>query len=158
MIDAVLSVPGTTFTDKSQLDLDVMGTTNYFNTFIEVAEDCPVDKAEVPPERSRKTKVRMQYELISENPYEYTSDDLIFHIYAKRHNISDSQREVEREAYFSKGRACLRSSSIGKRYGWGIHYDEDGKMALYGVESEKYDELAKDKNLDHLKAMRSSRS
>lgn len=135
-----------------------MGSTNYFNTFIEVAEDCPVDEAEVPPERSRKTKVRMQYELISENPYEFTSDDLLFHIYAQRHEIPESKREEEREAYFSKGRACLRSSSLGKRYGWGIHYDENGKMAIYGLGSEKYDELAQDESLDHLKAMRSSRT
>lgn len=135
-----------------------MSTTNYFNTFIEVAGDCPVDKAEVPPERSRKTKVRMQYELISENPYEFTSDDLLFHIYAQRHEIPESQREKERAAYFSKGRACLRSSSLGKRYGWGIHYDEDGKMAIYGIGSDNYDELVRDESLDHLKAMRSSRS
>jgi|SRR5699024_581380 len=132
-----------------------MSTTNYVNTFVEVAEDCPVNKAESPPERSRKTKVRMQYELISENPYTYTSDDLLFHIYAKRHDIPESKKEEEREAYFSKGRACLRSSSLGKRYGWGIHYDENGKMALYGVESVKYTQFARDENLDHLKALRS---
>lgn len=135
-----------------------MGTTNYFNTFIEVAGDCPVDEAEVPPERSRKTKVRMQYELISDNPYQYTSDDLLFYIYAERNNIPNSKREEEQESYFSKGRACLRSSSLGKRYGWGIHYDENGKIAIYGVGSDRYDELVKDENLDHLKAMRSSRN
>lgn len=134
-----------------------MSTTNYYNTFIEVAEDCPVDEAEVPPERSRKTKVRMQHELISENPYQYTSDDLIFDIYAKRHGILDSKRAEERETYFSKGRACLRSSSLCKRYGWGIHYNQDGKIAIYGVESKGYQKLANDETLDHLKAMRSSR-
>jgi hypothetical protein len=29
-------------------------TTNYFNTFIEVAEDCPVIVAEVPPQKEEK--------------------------------------------------------------------------------------------------------
>ncbi|MBN2731469.1 MAG: hypothetical protein JXR26_03465 [Balneolaceae bacterium] len=135
-----------------------MSTTNYFNTFIEVAEDCPVNEAEAPPERSRKTNVRMQYELISENPYKYTSDDLIFDIYTKRHDIPDAKREKERETYFSKGRACLRSSSLGKRYGWGIHYNQEGKIALYGVGSEEYKKLAQDETLDHLKAMRSRRA
>lgn len=134
-----------------------MKTTNYYNTFIEVAEDCPVEAAEVPPERSRKSKVRMQYEMISDHPYKFTSDDVVFDIYATRHDIPDSRREQEREEYFSKGRACLRSSSLGKRYGWGIHYDEDGKMAIYGVESDKYNELIQDETLDHLKAMRSRR-
>lgn len=135
-----------------------MSSTNYFNTFIEVADDCPVDAAEVPPERNRKTKVRMQYDLLTDNPYQFTSDDLIFHIHAERNGIPDSNREKARETYFSKGRPCLRSSSLGKRYGWGIHFDENGKIAICRVESDRYDELAKNEHITHLKAMRSSRS
>ncbi|HLR26291.1 MAG TPA: DUF6157 family protein [Fodinibius sp.] len=135
-----------------------MKTTNYFNTFLEVADDCPVDKAEMPPERGRKTIVRMQYEMISENPYKYTSDDVIFNVFTKKHSIPEEDKAEEREKFFSKGRACLRSSALGKRYGWGIHYDEEGKMALYGVESDKYKKLANDESLDHQKAMRSRRS
>src|SRR5699024_838505 len=134
-----------------------MTTTNYFNTFLEVAEDCPVDEAEIPPERGRKTIVRMQYEMISENPYEYTSDDVIFNVFAMKHDVPKNNRDEEREQFFSKGRACLRSSSLGKRYGWGIHYDEDGKMALFEVESSKYQELANNENLNHLKAMQSGK-
>ena len=32
-------------------------TTNYFDTFIEVAEDCPAQKAEVPPENTKRKTV-----------------------------------------------------------------------------------------------------
>jgi len=44
-----------------------------------------------------------------------------------------------------------------KRYGWGVHSDSNGRIALYAVESDEYAKLSKDKNLKHLKAMRSKR-
>lgn len=134
-----------------------MKTTNYYNTFIEVAEDCPVEAAEIPPERKRITSVRTQYEMITKHPYEFTSDDVLFSIFAEKNGVSQNRIAVERKKYFSKGRACLRSSALGKRYGWGIHFDENGKMELYGVDSEEYKKLVGNSNIDHLKAMRSSR-
>lgn len=134
-----------------------MKTTNYYNTFIEVADDCPVTEAEAPPERKRKTKVRMQYKMLANHPYEFTSDDVIFNIYAERNGITRQEKAGEREKFFSKSRACLRSSSLGKRYGWGIHYDDEGKMALYGLDSDEYNKLSNDPDINHLKAMRSSR-
>src|SRR5690625_4730220 len=134
-----------------------MKSTNYCNTFIEVAEDCPVDEAEAPPERSRKTNVRMQYEMVVDHPYEYTSDDVIFNVFAEKNNIADKDKTEEWNKYFSKGRACLRSSSLGKRYGWGTHHNSDGKIAIYAVESDKYSKLVNDESLEHLKAMRSSK-
>lgn len=134
-----------------------MHTTNYYNTFIEVAEDCPVAEAEVPPLRTKKSAVRIQYEMISGHPYEFTSDDVIFHVHAEKNKIPEEQRPDAREKFFSKGRACLRSSSLGKRYGWGVHHDGDGRVAIYPVESEEYVKFAGDENLAHIRAMRSSR-
>src|SRR3954468_18062482 len=47
-------------------------TTNYFDTFIEVADDCPVGAAEVPPDKtSGKTVAQLHYELIAAHPYEF---------------------------------------------------------------------------------------
>lgn len=134
-----------------------MKTTNYFNTFIEVANDCPVTNAETPPERNQKTKARMEYEMIFHHPYEFTCDDVIFDVYAEKNGIAQQDKAEEREKYFSKGRACLRASSLGKRYGWGIHSNEEGKVAIYGIGSDKYNALTNDSSLDHVKAMRSSR-
>lgn len=134
-----------------------MKTTNYYNTFIEIAEDCKAEVAEEPPQRKRKTAVRIQYEMIINNPYKYTSDDVIFSVYANKQDLTEKQRPAERERFFSKGRACLRSSALGKRYGWGIHFDAEGKVALYAMQSDEYDQFANDENLEHLKAMRSSR-
>jgi len=135
-----------------------MKTTNYFNTFIEVAEDCPVKKAEMPPEKEEKTVANLQFEMIYDHPYKYTSDDVIFHVYATKNKITGKQQlAAERERFFSKGQACLRSSPLTKRYGWGVHSNEEGKVAIYAVESAEYKKLSKHKTLKQVKAMRSKR-
>ena len=40
-------------------------TTNYFDTFIEVAEDTKVDYGTKPPAKDKKTVAEMQYDLIA---------------------------------------------------------------------------------------------
>lgn len=55
------------------------------------------------------------------------------------------------------GCACLRASDLGKKYGWGIHYNEDGRVAVYGRETDAYQAFADAGELKVLKAMRSSR-
>lgn len=135
-----------------------MHTTNYFNTFIAVAEDCPVTTAAIPPDKGgTKTVAGWQFDIIYNNPYQFTSDDVLFKIHALRNNIAAKDMAKERENFFSKGQACLRSSPLGKRYGWGIHCNEEGKVALYAMESEEYKKLVKDKKLAQKKAMRSKR-
>jgi hypothetical protein len=39
---------------------------------------------------------------------------------------------------FQKGHPCMRASALTKRYGWGSHYDQQGKIALYSMESDEY--------------------
>lgn len=134
-------------------------TTNYQNTFIEVAEDCPVTTAEVPPQKGEeKTAAVIQFEMIYDKPYTYTSDDVIFQVFAHKNNIKGkSQLTSEREKFYSKGQPCLRSSPLTKRYGWGVHSDAEGKVALYAVNSSEYKKFVKDKSLQQVKAMRSKR-
>jgi len=134
-----------------------MKTTNYYNTFIEVADDCPVKNAEVPPLRGEKTIANIAYELLISNPYEFTSDDVLFHVYAAKHKLRTNEFDSEREQFFSKGQACFRSSPLTKRYGWGAHFDADGKMAIYALESDEYRQLMRDRSLTQVKAMRSKR-
>ena len=44
-------------------------TTNYFNTFIEIAADCPLESGEVPPLKGdNKTAANIQFEMISKIP------------------------------------------------------------------------------------------
>ncbi|QCR22682.1 DUF6157 family protein [Pontibacter sp. SGAir0037] len=136
-----------------------MKTTNYYNTFIQVAEDCPVQAAEMPPQKKEdKTVATLQFEMIYNNPYAYTSDDVLFGVYAAKNKISSLALEEEREKYFSKGQACFRSSPLGKRYGWGIHSNAEGKVAIYAIDSDEYKKLSEDISLKNIKAMRSKRA
>ncbi len=121
-----------------------MHTTNYRNTFIEVADDCPLQSAEIPPLKGdAKTIANIQFEMIAQNPYRFTSDEVIFKGFVLKNNIS-SNLEQERELFFSKGQACLRASPLTKRYGWGIHHNEAGKVALYPMESDEYEGFVQD--------------
>ena len=131
-------------------------TTNYSATFIEVADDCPAAHGEEPPVAENPSIAALHYRLLSENPYTRTSDDVVFATYALRGGV-DVDDAAAREEFFSVGRPCLRSSPLGKRYGWGIHHDDDGRVALVPLGSERYAELAADPAVQHVRAMRSSR-
>ncbi|MGU3374962.1 DUF6157 family protein [Chryseobacterium sp. M5A1_1a] len=132
-------------------------TTNYINTLIEVAEDCPISQAQIPPEKKEKTLATLQYEQISKHPYQYSSDDIIFECYAFKNDISENKKKEARDQFFSKGQACLRSSPLAKRYGFGIHHNHEGKVAIYPIESEEYQKLFNDLSIAKTKAMRSKR-
>ena len=134
-------------------------TTNYFNTFIEIAEDCPVAKGEVPPVKGvAKTLANIQFEMVSRSPYKFTSDEVLFHCFAEKNDLAESELAPAQEQFFSKGQACFRSSPLTKRYGWGVHCNEEGKIALYGTHTPEYEKLAADPTLKVVKAMRSKKA
>jgi len=133
-------------------------TTNYQNTFIEIADDCPAIIGEAPPTKTEaKTVANIQFEMAYRNPYKYTSDDILFQVFADRNDLTKSEYKKAREQFFSKGQPCFRASPLTKRYGWGVHFDEAGKMAIYSVESEAYEKFSKNKALKVIKAMKSSK-
>ncbi|MCJ7935863.1 MAG: DUF6157 family protein [Chryseobacterium sp.] len=132
-------------------------TTNYINTFIETAEDCPASHSQIPPDKKEKTQACLQYEKIIKNPYLYSSDDIIFEWYALKNDISQSEKHEARNIFFSKGQACLRSSPLAKRYGFGFHHNQEGKVALFPIESEEYQNFLNDPSITKVKAMRSKR-
>lgn len=136
-----------------------MGTTNYTQVFIQVAEDCPVEAAEVPAAGNKEpTVASLQHELLARRPYDLTSDDLLFEVHAVRKGVPEADLNGERQAFFAKSQACLRASPLGKRYGWGLHHDEQSRVALVPLGSERYQELANDPTIKQLKAMRSKRA
>lgn len=135
-----------------------MKSTNYYDTFIQVAEDCKADCGVMPSSKADKKSVAaMQYEMLTADPYTFTSDDVIFMVYAERNRISASDMEAERDKFFSKGQACLRASPLAKSYGWGIHFDPEGKIALYGCGSVDYQKLAQAPGIKQLRAMKNKR-
>lgn len=132
-------------------------STNYFDTFIAVADDCPIDSAEVPaPKNGAPTVASLQFDMLADHPYEFTSDDVIFTVYARRNDVKDTPEA--RAAFFAKGQACLRASPLTKRYGWGVHSNAEGKIAIVPLGSADYKKHAKNSKLKHVKAMRSSRA
>lgn len=136
-----------------------MGSTNYVETFIRVAEDCPVDVGEQPPQNGKAPSIAaLQYALIADHPYQFTSDDILFEVHATRHAIPTEARHAAREAFFAKPQACLGASPLGKRYGWGLHHNAQGLVALVAVDSEEYRKLSEDPALQQLNAMRSRRA
>lgn len=129
---------------------------NYYDTLIEVAEDSPATKAEVPKTKlGKKTKPVIEYEMIANHPYQFTEEDIAFETYAMLHDIPKAIWPRERRKFLSKGHPHLRVSALAKRYGWGIHNNTEGKAALVAVESPEYKRLMNDPRTTKLKAFRS---
>lgn len=133
-------------------------TTNYQDAFIAIADDCPVSSAEIPPVKGyKKTAANIQFDMVSKHPYQYTSDDVLFQVYAEKNDLTESELAEARKQFFSKGQPCFRASPLTKRYGWGVHSDKDGKIALYACNSPEYEKFLNDKTLTVVKAMKSAR-
>lgn len=133
-------------------------TTNYTDTFITQAPDSPATAGMVPPHNPTKpTHASLQYQLLAENPYRYTSDDVFFHCYAQKQALSPGELAEARELFFSKGQPCFRASPLTRTYGWGVHSDSQGRVALYGCQTPEYQRLSTDPALKVVADMRSSR-
>jgi hypothetical protein len=114
-------------------------TTNYRNVFIEIAADSPVKAGVIPPKKGEKKSVaNLQYEMLSGNPYLYSSDEVLFAVFAIRKEIPKDEWQAQKQEFFSKGQPCFRASPLTKSYGWGIHSNDGGKIALYGAETKEY--------------------
>lgn len=140
-----------------------MGGVTYRDTFIAVAPDSTAKRAEIPPLRAgRPTIARMQFEMLRERPYRYTSEDVLFGSSPEGRDLEGSIDEDERlrlqANFFAAPRACLRASPLPKRFGWGLRFDSQGRIAVYGVDSEEYRDFVADPRLRQLAALRSRRS
>ncbi len=136
---------------------------NYYDTLIAVADDCPVEHSVVPTPRGGKPTVAvLQYEMLSGNPHRLTQEDVLFESWLARQDLPEDGRDRTRlrEEFFSKPQACLRSSPLPKRFGWGLLFDGDGRVALLPMESADYQRLAAgdDSRVKVLKALRSARA
>ncbi|NLA37585.1 MAG: hypothetical protein GX868_18120 [Actinobacteria bacterium] len=125
-------------------------STDYRSTFISVAEDCPTSTGVEPPAKEPPTVARIQYDMLTAAPYGRTSDDIVY-------ASNGARRGIDREEFFSKGQPCLRASPLAKRYGWGLHFDPDGHVAMYPLGSAEYKRLSNDPEIQQLTAMRSSK-
>ena len=137
---------------------------NYFNTFIQVAPDCPAKAAVVPTnKREEKTIPQIEYELLAANPYTLTQEELLFTVHVQRQGIGKSALKSRRaelwEEFFGKPRACLRASMLPKKFGWGLHFDAAGRIALVKMESDEYKKFVANKEgVTVLTAMRNKKA
>lgn len=123
-----------------------MADMGYTDTFIRVATDCPATRGVVPVAKRDHEPVHvLQYELFSEHPYRYTHEDLFFEVHVRHKAIPADEREARlreiRAELLGNPHPCLRASLLPKKYGWGVHYDRQGRIALYPMESEVYRRL-----------------
>jgi len=76
-------------------------TTNYENTLILIAEDSPVSKGTMPPVKEGKTTIaNHQFDLLFDKPYEHTSNEIFFSIFATRKEIEKRDLAEAKEAFF----------------------------------------------------------
>ncbi len=134
---------------------------NYIDTFIQIAPDSKTVEPVVPqPRGGNKSIACIEFDLISNNPYRFTQEEIQFLVFLEREGMS-RPKEPDRHrlwgSFFSKPRPCLRSSSLPKNYGWGLHFDAEGKVAVAGVNSPEYKRFA-DADLDQKYALRNRRA
>jgi hypothetical protein len=132
---------------------------NYYQTLIAVADDCPVTESVVPSNRGAgKTIAVVQYEMLAGSPYVYTQEDVLFESWFRRRDLPDASRQQMRDAFFARSQACLRASPLPKKYGWGLAFDTEGRVALCPMDSKEYQDLLADDSMKVLKALRTSRA
>lgn len=95
--------------------------------------------------------------LIAKHSYKYTSDDILFQIYAFRNDLSNTEYKQAREEFFSKGQPCFCTSPLTKAYGFGVHNNNSGKIAIYGMVTPEYQKYLLDTKTRKLKAMKLSK-
>ncbi len=131
-------------------------------TLILVAEDCPVQTGIAPSiGRAGPTVAGIQHAMLAEAPFTWTEDDVLFESWWRRQDgdaVPAAERAAIRAAFLAKSRPCLRASPLPMRYGWGLAFDRQGRIALCPMESPEYARLASGADgVEVLKSFRSSR-
>lgn len=137
------------------VSLNPVLTMRYKNTFICVAEDCPVTKSEVPVSVYQTQSVpQLQYNLLSRHPYKLNYEELNFEVFLQQKghdgDLPDLIVETLRQEFLKKKHPSLRALALVKRYGFGLHCDDEGKIALYPVESPEYEAILQNRSVEKL--------
>jgi hypothetical protein len=112
---------------------------------IEVATDTSAVRGEVPSDSGiSKTIARISYEVLADNPYRFDEREF----YHEVHVVRRGRTNLKIENYNIKRLALV------KKYGWGIHRNAHGKLALVACESSRYKELQADPRVKRTKAYR----
>ncbi|HCH34356.1 MAG: hypothetical protein UY35_C0011G0021 [Candidatus Saccharibacteria bacterium GW2011_GWC2_48_9] len=118
------------------------------SSFIAVPPGCPALTTEAPLSRNPRTIPQIEFEMLINDPYVYSSDDILYSANAERRGISW-------EDYFATVQPDFRLSPLVKRYGWGVHTNSKGKIAIYPLGSAEYEEFIRDISIQQLRGNRS---
>lgn len=126
----------------------------YHDALIAAAPDSTASGGMVPA----RGVAAFQYALLDGHPYQLTQADVLFRT-AHRDTPGDldALRAAHWDVFFAQPRACLRASPLPKTYGWGLHFDAAGRVALLPVDSLEYRRLMTDPRVKIVPALRSAR-
>ncbi len=115
---------------------------------IEVAEDYQGKYAQEPPDGPHKTIPRYEYELLIADPYKYTERELFEQV----HVVQRNRPHLKIDSY------NIKRSPLVQSFGWGIHRNPEGKLALVALESNRYKELQGSKSVTCTKSYRKNKA
>jgi hypothetical protein len=100
---------------------------------------------------------------LASEPYMYTQEELLYEVHIRHKEIPQEELAARgtqiRDEFLQKPQPCFRASMLPKKYGLGIHFNAEGKLALVPMASAVYQNFIDGKNGDVklLAAMRNSR-
>lgn len=113
------------------------------NTLIIIA-DSSLKTSIAPKSKSKKETVKeVLFKVLKDNPYHYKQFDLFNEVHVNQMGKSKSLK---------LDRYKLQRSELCALLGWGIHGNEEGKLALVPTESPEYKELLNNPNINIKKA------
>ena len=127
----------------------------YTNAFITLAPDCPIAVGQVP--RQPMSIAGLEYALLLAQPYPFSPPDLTLEVQRLHKQVRDDDLPSFRAWLHAKPQPCMRLSMLPKRWGWGIHFDELGRMAIFGAETSDYRHFAMRSDLRVMSARPSRR-
>jgi hypothetical protein len=113
------------------------------NTLITVAESSS-KTSEIPVSKTgKKTVITTLFKVLKENPYQFKQYDVFFEVHIKK---LENSKALKLETY------KLQRSNLCALLGWGIHGNEEGKLALVAAESPEYKGLLNNSKINKKKA------
>ncbi|WP_440890175.1 DUF6157 family protein [Vibrio sp. WZ-1] len=102
-----------------------------------MSQDTIATQSEMPPESDAIT--RIVYEVLTEHPYRFTEPELHREVHYERRGMR----------HLKIGSYSIKRSNLLKKYGWGIHKDSDGRLALVASDTDKYVRLSQTVKTSH---------
>lgn len=109
---------------------------------IKISEDSPTDKCLRP--ENEGTVEYIKFQVLIDSPYKYNEKEFFEEV----HFNQRGKKHLRIETY------SLKRVGLAKRYGWGIHINENKKIALVPCDSKKYTDLLNDPKVKKSKAYR----